>query len=120
MPRQVTAEKVDELDGSAGDVVTVRFALDGVRYEIDLNGEHAQELRSLLAPHAAAARRVTRSSIAARRSLSRAMREWANRSGYYVSPMGTIPCDVQHAFRIRRPLPPAPAIEPLDLDLFVA
>jgi hypothetical protein len=58
--------------------------------------------------YARAARRVRKPSVAARRSLFRAIREWANRSGYYVGPTGAIPCDVQYAFRIRRPPPPAP------------
>jgi Lsr2 len=39
---------IDDLDGSAAEG-TVRFGLDGTQYEIDLNKEHAKELREALA-----------------------------------------------------------------------
>ncbi len=39
---------IDDLDGSAADG-TVRFGLDGTEYEIDLNAEHARQLRDALA-----------------------------------------------------------------------
>jgi hypothetical protein len=35
---------IDDIDGSAAEG-TVRFGLDGTEYEIDLNAEHAQQLR---------------------------------------------------------------------------
>jgi hypothetical protein len=35
---------------------TVRFGLDGTEYEIDLNAEHAQQLRDALARYVGAAR----------------------------------------------------------------
>jgi hypothetical protein len=37
---------IDDLDGSPVEG-SVRFALDGTSYEIDLSGEHAQALRAL-------------------------------------------------------------------------
>jgi nucleoid-associated protein Lsr2 len=46
---------IDDLDGSEADA-TVRFGLDGVEYEIDLSAEHAEELRTTLAPFVGAAR----------------------------------------------------------------
>jgi hypothetical protein len=39
---------IDDVDGSAAEG-TVRFGLDGTEYEIDLNAEHAQQLRDALA-----------------------------------------------------------------------
>jgi Lsr2 len=48
---------IDDLDGSAAEG-TVRFGLDGTEYEIDLNDEHAKELREALARYAGAARRA--------------------------------------------------------------
>jgi hypothetical protein len=42
---------IDDLDGSAAGG-TVRFGLDGTEYEIDLNDEHARELREALARYA--------------------------------------------------------------------
>jgi Lsr2 len=47
---------IDDLDGSPADG-TARSGLDGTGYEIDLNKEHAQALRSALARYVAAARR---------------------------------------------------------------
>ena len=48
---------LDDLDGREADG-TVRFALDGTDYEIDLNTKHAQELRGALARYLSASRRV--------------------------------------------------------------
>ena len=41
---------IDDLDGSAAEG-TVCFGLDGTEYEIDLNAEHAQQLRDALAAY---------------------------------------------------------------------
>jgi hypothetical protein len=48
---------IDDLDGSEAEG-TVRFALGGTEYEIDLNTEHAQALRDALARYVRAARRA--------------------------------------------------------------
>lgn len=51
---------IDDVDGTEstepGEINTVRFALDGVEYEIDLTDEHDQELREVLAPYIAVGR----------------------------------------------------------------
>jgi hypothetical protein len=52
---------IDDLDGSSAEG-TVRFGLDGVEYEIDLNAGHAKELRDALARYVDAARRVSGSA----------------------------------------------------------
>jgi len=49
---------IDDLDGSAAES-TVRFGLDGTEHEIDLNAEHAQQLRDALASYVRAGRRVS-------------------------------------------------------------
>jgi hypothetical protein len=49
---------VDDLDGSSPADETVRFAIDGTEYEIDLADVHAAELRSALNMYVGAARRV--------------------------------------------------------------
>lgn len=47
------------LDGtSSDDVSTVRFGLDGVDYEIDLNPDNAERLRKIYADHVTAERLV--------------------------------------------------------------
>jgi hypothetical protein len=48
---------IDDLDGTEAEG-TVRFGLDGIEYEIDLNAEHAQALRHALARYVHAARRA--------------------------------------------------------------
>jgi hypothetical protein len=48
---------IDDLDGSEADG-TIRFALDGTEYEIDLNAEHAGTLREALARYVSAAQRA--------------------------------------------------------------
>ncbi|MBT2609896.1 Lsr2 family protein [Streptomyces sp. ISL-87] len=57
---------IDDLDGTEsfepGEIGPVRFSLDGVEYEIDLTGEHDQELRELLGPYLAAGRRALAST----------------------------------------------------------
>ena len=58
MAQKIQTLLIDDLDGTAAEG-TVRFGLDGTQYEIDLNAEHAQDLRAALARYADAARRVT-------------------------------------------------------------
>src|SRR6201984_2713705 len=58
---------IDDLEGSEAEG-TVRFGLDGAEYEIDLNAEHARELRDALARYVGAARRAGGGGRAAGRS----------------------------------------------------
>ena len=58
MAQKVQILFIDDLDGSAAES-TVRFGLDGTEYEIDLNAEHAQQLRDALASYVRAGRRVS-------------------------------------------------------------
>jgi hypothetical protein len=61
MSQKVNVLLVDDIDGSdAGE--TIPFSLDGTAYEIDLNGEHAHELRGHLERYVKAARKVTGSA----------------------------------------------------------
>jgi hypothetical protein len=46
----------DDLDGTDASE-TLTFSLDGLHYEIDLNTEHAQELRTILAHYIVAGRK---------------------------------------------------------------
>ena len=57
MAQKVQTLFVDDLDGSEAEG-TVRFGLDGTEYEIDLNAQHARQLRDVLARYVAAGRRV--------------------------------------------------------------
>ena len=97
---------VDDIDGSEAEG-TVRFALDGDEYEIDLNAEHTAALRTVLGPYVSAARK----SRGAQRTVSRArrtasggvntteVREWAKSQGMEVKERGRIPAELMVKFR---------------------
>jgi hypothetical protein len=93
----------DDLDGGPADQ-TVRFAIGGTEYEIDLSNENAQVFRQELAPYIAHARRATRRArreqrrrsvrTAASRQRSESVRAWAKNQGISVSDRGRIPADI--------------------------
>lgn len=99
MARKTKTVLVDDLDGSDA-TSTVTFALDGVRYEIDLNDENASEMRSDLVKWTSSARRVggraKRGTGAGNEA--KLIREWAARNGYVVSDRGRIPATVREAY----------------------
>jgi nucleoid-associated protein Lsr2 len=96
---------IDDLDGSEAEG-TVRFGLDGAEYEIDLNAEHAQALRDVLARYVRAARRAgggARSGRGGRRAArgglkSTEVREWAKAQGIEVKDRGRVPAELVARF----------------------
>ena len=82
MAQKVQTLFIDDLDGSEADG-TVRFGLDGTEYEIDLNAEHAQQLRDALARYVGAARRVSGSARQPARSGAQSR---SKRAEYHRSP----------------------------------
>ena len=54
MAQKIQTLFIDDIDGSEAEG-TVRFALDGADYEIDLNARHAAALRKALAKYIDAA-----------------------------------------------------------------
>src|SRR5262245_64654277 len=92
-----------EDDLSGGDAAeTVRFAIDGTFYEIDLNSKNAKKLRESLPTYVAAGRRVGRGGVAARpargrgaatgdREQNKAVRARAKEAGKKVSDRGRRP-----------------------------
>ena len=114
MAQKVLVQFVDDLDGSPGeDVSTVSFSLDGVSYEIDLRDENAARLRDSLADFVGSARRVggrvkrgvapaaaapARPTDARSKEQTKAIREWAKKSGYELADRGRIPANVIEAF----------------------
>ncbi len=93
----------DDVDGSAA-AETVRFALDGASYEIDLSEKNAAKLRDDLASYIAKARKIrggTKRRM--RRSLSgvdtKAVRAWAKSRRIEISNRGRIPADVIDQYR---------------------
>lgn len=110
MARKVVYQLVDDIDGTVldeGKGETVKFALDGVDYEIDLTDNRAAELREALSEYIASARRVggrqqrgTRTQLPAtgpKRDLA-AIRKWARANGHEVADRGRIPQNIIDAF----------------------
>jgi len=101
MAQKVNVLLVDDIDGSDADE-TILFSLDGTRYEIDLNGDHAQELRGRLERYVKAARKVTGSPgrpARVRRTTendakNREIRNWARERHLDVNDRGRIPADI--------------------------
>ena len=107
MAQKIQTLFIDDLDGSEADG-TVRFSLDGTDYEIDLNGEHAQELRDALARYVTAARRAGGSPRRPARNGRRApanglntteIREWAKTQGIDVKDRGRVPAELVVKFQ---------------------
>jgi len=105
--QQVQILFTDDLDGSAAEG-TIRFGLDGTEYEIDLNGEHAQQLRDALAAYVTAGRRVNGGSPRPARGGRRGpvggvntteVREWAKAQGIEVKDRGRVPADLVAKFK---------------------
>jgi hypothetical protein len=101
MAQQIQTLFVDDIDGgeAAG---TVRFALDGVDYEIDLSNEHTDELHSTLGKYIGHARKVAgtrRSSRGAGRRTANAVdthkvRDWAKEQGMEIKDRGRVPATI--------------------------
>jgi hypothetical protein len=109
MAQRVNVVLVDDLDGSDA-VETVSFALDGVDYEIDLNEQHASDLRNALSLYVGHGRRTggrrrtsaggsKRSSASSSGGPSAAeIRAWARENGYDVPERGRVSADVREAY----------------------
>jgi hypothetical protein len=101
---QTVVTVTDDIDGSEAEE-TIRFAIDGTEFEIDLSKTHAKELRGTLEPYVKAARKSGRSRAGRRRSASsakeetKAIRDWARRQGMEVSDRGRIPAEIQQAYK---------------------
>ena len=101
MAQKIQTLFIDDIDGgeAAG---TVRFALDGTEFEIDLNAEHNDELRSALGKYITNARKVGSATRrppgrAARKSSSvdtTVVRAWARDQGIDIKERGRVPASV--------------------------
>jgi hypothetical protein len=107
MAQKIQTLFIDDIDGSEADG-TVRFALDGAEYEIDLSSKHNEELRSALRSYIDHARKV--SGSARRATAGRpgrkpsavdtvAVRAWARESGYDIKDRGRVPAELVVKFR---------------------
>lgn len=105
MAQKVNIVLIDDIDESDA-AETVMFGIDGVNYEIDLNAEHAAQLRESLAGFVGHARKVTgtrrarRAAGAASSSAgdTKMIRNWARENGYEVSDRGRVSADIRAAY----------------------
>jgi Lsr2 len=99
MAQKITVALEDDLDGGSADE-TIRFAIGGTQYEIDLSKKHATAFRRKLAPFIEHARKASRGQrrrvgrSAASRERSGDIRAWAKDQGIAVSARGRIPASV--------------------------
>lgn len=104
MAQKVKIILVDDLDEGVADE-TVRFALDGVTYEMDLSSGNASNLRTALEPFIAKARKTSTGrpargrGAAARNQDSAKIRQWARENGYTVNSRGRIQAEIQEAYQ---------------------
>jgi hypothetical protein len=111
---EVAVTLVDDFDGTEA-AETIKFAVDGKAYEIDLSKKNANELRRTLLPYidrarasrASSTRRPGGGSRKTARSVSRRpegydraeVRAWAKANRVKVSPRGRISNDVVERWR---------------------
>lgn len=111
MARKEIVLLTDDLEPEFEADETVRFALDGATYEIDLSEANAITLRETLAPYVAQARRAAgttraRAGRGSRATASagtgpdpKAVRAWAAANNEPVSTRGRIPADLVAKFQ---------------------
>lgn len=107
MAQKIQTLFIDDIDGSEAEG-TVRFALDGAEYEIDLNATHAEALRKSLSRYIEAARRSSgpprRPARSGRKAANSGLnttevREWAKSQGIEVKDRGRVPAELVVRFR---------------------
>jgi hypothetical protein len=109
MAQRTTVSLEDDLDGGAADE-TVRFAVDGAAYEIDLSTKNAGDMRDVFRPYVTHARRAggrftpSGGPAAPRRPRSGRVgngkiRTWAaTEAGIHLSERGRIPASVRERY----------------------
>lgn len=109
MAQRVSVNLVDDIDGGSA-VETIRFALDGAEYEIDLGKRNAERLRAAMAEYIGGGRRLVKTTgrgrgrtVVQRRvevaADPRAVRAWAKANKVAVPDRGRIPLTVLERYR---------------------
>ena len=104
MAQKIQTLFIDDIDGGEAEG-TVRFALDGAEYEIDLSAKHSEELRSALGKYVSHARKVGGAPRRAGRVAGKGskgagavntteIRNWARENGYDIKDRGRVPADL--------------------------
>ena len=110
MAQKIQTLFIDDIDGGEAEG-TVRFALDGAEYEIDLSARHSEELRSALGKYVSHARKVggaSRRSVRPGRgtkSINGAVntteiRNWARENGFAIKDRGRVPADLVAKYQV--------------------
>jgi hypothetical protein len=101
MAQRVEVILEDDIDGTTADE-TVRFALNGTSYEIDLSTKNAQALRGALGKYVEHARKARGGSHQMRgprkRTDTSAVRAWAKERGMEINERGRIPASVMKEY----------------------
>jgi len=96
---------VDDLDHKEieADGQTIRFAYQGIQYEIDLSEKNAKRFDKAISPFVAAARRVSTRSLrpkaVAAAPDTKAVRNWARANGIQVSDRGRVAAHVVEQYQ---------------------
>jgi nucleoid-associated protein Lsr2 len=102
MATKVLRTLQDDIDGSDA-TQTIRFALDGIEYEIDVSDRNANRLRNSLSDFIAHGRKVGgtrgRKPTSSGQVDTKAVRKWAEANRIEVSSRGRIPADVVERYR---------------------
>ena len=97
MAQKVHVVLIDDIDGTNADE-TVRFALDGTSYEIDLSASNAARLRNAMAEFIGHARKAPagrgRRQRGSSAGKSAEIRAWARERGLTVNERGRIPAEL--------------------------
>jgi hypothetical protein len=108
--QKITTLFIDDIDGGEAEG-TVRFALDGTEYEIDLNAAHTEELRSAIGKYVSHARKVGGGARRSARSVGRGgrgsdsalntteIRNWARENGHEIKDRGRVPAELVAKYR---------------------
>jgi hypothetical protein len=102
MAQKVQIVLIDDIDGGRADE-TIRFALDGTSYEIDLSATNAARLRNAVAEYVGHARKAparagSRRPRGSSGGKSAEIRAWARERGLPVNERGRIPADLTAKF----------------------
>jgi nucleoid-associated protein Lsr2 len=102
MATKVLTTLQDDIDGSAA-VETIRFALNGVEWEIDLSERNANRLRNSLNDFITHGRKVgakrERNAASSRDFEPKDVRQWAEANGIDVNSRGRIPAEIIERYR---------------------
>lgn len=111
MAQRVQVQLVDDLSGDEAHE-TVRFALDGTDYEIDLTAQNAESLRNALSAYVDKGRKAASgkpqssgqkaASSRSKREDTQQIRKWAQENGYNPSSRGRITQSIIDAYNESR------------------